>query len=221
MNFGLHFAAGCALTAFLATSAPASATTFTYDLSGNTNTAYADPAWPGWAYIDLTDSVTGTGPHPGYALSVGDSVQVAVKLDNPVTFHEFEIGLQGMADYSGVIFNPTYSYFSGGIPVPAPSSDWGESDNAYGGFGLSGYFYAGSSTFSFDQVIVNAVITAMTDPSNQPVSFINLTEKWAPYIGFYNSSLATTPLPGGLLLMMTALGGLGIFAQRKRAAALS
>jgi hypothetical protein len=57
----------------------------------------------------------------------------------------------------------------------------------------------------------------MFDPSHQPVSFINLTERYAPYIGFYNSNLATTPLPGGLLLMITALGGLGIVARRKRA----
>lgn len=217
MKFGLHFTAACALAAFLTLSASASATTFTYDLTGSINTAYADPAWPGWAYVDLTDSVTGTGPHPGYTLHLGDSVQVAVKLDNPVTFHEFEIGLQGMADSSTVIFDPTYSYFSGGVAVPAPSSDWGESDNASRGFGFDGYFSAGSNTFSFDQVLVSAVITSMFDPSHQPVSFINLTERYAPYIGFYNSNLATTPLPGGLLLMITALGGLGIVARRKRA----
>ncbi|MDQ7251387.1 VPLPA-CTERM sorting domain-containing protein [Dongia sedimenti] len=221
MNLGKRFAAACGFAALVALSAPASATTFTYDLTGDTNTAYTDPAWPGWTYIDLTDSVTGSGPHPGYTLSVGDTVQVSVMLNNPVTFTEFDIGLQGMADYSKIFFDPTYSYFSGGIPLVAPSSgDWGTVVGVAGGFGFGGGFSPATGTFSFDQVIVNAVITSMFDPSSNPVSFINLTDgRYPPYIGFTGANLATTPIPGALLLMMTALGGLGFVARRKRGAA--
>jgi hypothetical protein len=69
---------------------------------------------------------------------------------------------------------------------------------------------------------VDAVITSITDPSNQPLSSIDLLETQAS-VTFINATanVATTPLPGALLLMSTALGGLGIFARGKRAAAVS
>jgi hypothetical protein len=213
MNIGLHFAAACGLAAFFVASAPASALTFTYNLTGDTNAGYSDPAWPGWTYVDLTPA-----PAPGYTLNVGDTVQATISLNNAVTLNQLEIFLQETNEEPRMWFDTTLSYFSGGLPVTAPSSDWFQSTNAHGGLGFAAYFADESGTFSFDRIIVNAVVTAMTLPGGGSPTSINLTE-YTPYFGFYNPAVATTPIPGGLLLMVTALGGLGILARRKRAAA--
>jgi hypothetical protein len=202
MKLALNLAAACGLVAFLAMSAPASAASFTYDLVGDTSTAYTDPAFP------------------GYTLNVGDIVQVTVKLNNPVAFNFFEIGLQGANGNPIITFDPTFSYSIGGLAVPAPSSNWVVYDSTRAGLGFSSGFSNELQTFSFDKVIVNAMITSMIDDSQQPISSVDLTElPYPPYAGFYHATIATTPLPGSLLLMTTALGGLGLVARRRRAAA--
>ena len=221
MKLGLHLAAACGLATFLAVSGPAAATTFTYDLTGDTNTAYTDPAWPGYTYIDLADANTGTALSPGYTLNVGDTVQVTIALNNPVTFNALDIFLQETNDNTTwVWYNSTYAFSLGGAAVPEPASDWGHDSATRGGLGLGIGYYTDAGTFTFDKVVVDAAITSMTDGLSGPaVASIDLTQ-YVPYIGLYNLPVATTPIPGTLLLMSTALGGLGIFARRKRATAV-
>lgn len=218
MNFGLLFTAAFGLAASLALSAPASAATIDYNLVGDAE--YADPAWPGFTFIDLADAGTGSTVFPGYTLNVGDIIQVTVTLNNPASFNWFEIVLQETNETTTIWFDPTLLFSLGGVTVPEPSSEWSPSVGVTGALGFGAGFYTDVGTFSFDKVIVNAVITALTDPSGGNVSSMVLTQMpYPPYVGLYNPSVATTPLPAGLWLMMTALGGLGIVARRKRTAA--
>jgi hypothetical protein len=210
MIWGLHCTAACGLAAFLAFSAPASAATITYDLSGDGSAAYTDPAWPGFAYIDLLDASTASGRVPAHTVSVGDTLHVAVTLSQPVTSTEAYVFLQkapGLSFY----FDASISFFSGGTEVFAPSS-WLSSIGSGEAlaFGI-GNHYSESDAFAFDTLIADVVILGMTHPT------VALAETWADLELYDPNSVATTPLPGGLLLMMTALGGLGIVARRKRA----
>jgi hypothetical protein len=220
MRLGLNFAVACGLTAFLAMSAPATAASYTYDLAGDTSTAYTDPAWPGWTYIDTTDANTGATSFPGYSLLVGDTVKVTVTLNNPVSFNDLDLFLQETNDTTTtILYDQTVLFSLGGANVPNPSTGfWNGTAGARGGLGFSPGFDPDAGTLTFDTVIVNAVITALTGPGGGAVPSIALLP-FPTYIGFYNPAVATTPLPGALLLLMTALGGLGIVARRKRALA--
>jgi hypothetical protein len=219
MTWGQRFAAACGLAAFLATSAPASATTFNYDLVGDTTTSYTDPAWPGWSYIDTQDAGTGATSFPGYSVHVGDIFQVTVTLNNPVTFNTIDLFLQEASDDAGVWFDQTVLFSLGGATVPNPATGfWNGSAGSTGGLGFGPGYWPDAGTLTIDKVIVNAVVTLLTNPLGNPVSSVELTQ-FPTYIGFYNTPVATTPIPGGLLLMMTALGGLGFVARRKRALA--
>jgi hypothetical protein len=216
MKFGLHFSAACGLAAFLALSAPASATTFTYNLTGDTNTGYTDPAWPGWTYVDTTDANTGSASFPGYSIHVGDTIQVTLSLNNPATFNELDLFLQEASDTANISYDQTVLFSLGGALVPNPSTGfWDGSVVAVGGLGFGSGYSPQTGTLTFDSLVLNAVITALEDPKGTGVSSIELLA-FPTYVGFYNPAVATTPLPGALLLMSTALGGLGIFARRKR-----
>lgn len=218
MKLAVNFAAAFGLAAFLVTSAPASAASFTYDLAGDTSAGYTDPAWPGWTYIDTADANTGATSFPGYSLRVGDTVQVTVALNNPVSFNSLDLFLQETNDTTTIWYDQTVVFSLGGLTVPNPSTGfWNGSAGAGGGLGFAPGFYPDAGSLTFDKVIVNAVITALTDPVGGAVASIELLQ-FPTYIGYYNTAVATTPLPGALLFMMTALGGLGIFARRKRAA---
>jgi hypothetical protein len=218
MNFGLSFAVACGLTAFVTLSAPASATTFTYDLVGNTNAAYTDPAWPGWSYIDTKDAGTGATSFPSYSVHVGDTFQVTVTLNNPVTFNTIDLFLQEASDDAGVWFDQTVLFSLGGATVPNPATGfWNGSAGSTGGLGFGPGFWPDAGTLTVDKVIVNAVVTLLTNPLGNSVSSVELTQ-FPTYIGFYNTPVAQTPLPGAMLLMMTALGGLGVVGWRKRTA---
>ena len=218
MNFGLNFAVACGLAAFVTLSAPASAASYTYDLSGDTTAAYTDPAWPGWTYVDTTDANTGATSFPGYSIHVGDTIQLTLSLNNPATFSDLDLFLQEASNTAIVIYDQTVLFSLGGATVPNPSTGfWNGSTATRGGLGFNPGYFPQLGTLTFDKVILNAVITALADPSGA-VSSVELLA--APtYVGFYNPNVATTPLPGSLLLMMTALGGLGIVARRKRATA--
>jgi hypothetical protein len=215
MSFGLNFAAACGLAAFAAFTAPASAATFDYNLTGDTNAGYTDPAWPGETFIDLTPA-----PSPGYKLRDGDTIHATISLNNPVAINAFEVFLQETNEEPRMWYDLTFSFLNGGVSVPTPSVGWLQSTNAHGGLGFDGNFTDPAGILTFDQVVVTAVITSMTLPGGSLAESINLTD-YVPYFGFYGTTVATTPLPGALLLMMTALGGLGIVGRRKRAAATS
>jgi len=222
MKLGLNLAAACGLAAFLALSAPASAASITYDLAGDTATITTFSAHPQWRWLDLTDAGTGSDLLPGRTLNVGDTVNLTVTLNNPVSFTGYTVYLQDSPVGSLINFSSTYSYFLGGVsvPTPTPSSNWATTSGSYDALSFGEqYVIFGPDEFSFDKVIVNAVITSMADPSSNPISSLALAESY-PGISLYNFNpvVAATPLPGGLLLMMTALGGLGIVARRKRAA---
>jgi hypothetical protein len=218
MNIGRHFAAACSLAAFFAVSAPASAASFTYDLTGDTSAAYTDPAWPGWTYVDTTDATSGAASHPGYSLHTGDTVQVTIALNNPMSFNGLDIFLQETNDTTTVIlYDQTVAFSLGGATVPNPSTGfWNGTAGARGGLGFAPGFDPDPGTLTFDKIILNAVITALTAPGGGSVASIELLP-FPTYIGFYNPTVATTPLPGALLFLLTGLGGLGIFARRKRA----
>jgi hypothetical protein len=219
MNWGLNFALACGLGAFVALSAPASATTYTYNLAGDTTTAYTDPAWPGWTYIDTGDAGTGATSFPGYSVHVGDTIQVTLSLNNPATFTDLDLFLQEASNTASISYDQTVLFSLGGITVPNPSTGfWNGSATAVGGLGFAPGYSPQTGTLTFDSLVLNAVITALGNPMGTGVSSIELLA-FPTYVGFYNPSVATTPLPGGLLLMMTALGGLGIVARRKRALA--
>jgi hypothetical protein len=219
MKFGLPFAAACGLAAFLTLSAPASATSYNYDLAGDTTTAYTDPAWPGWTYVDTTDANTGATSFPGYSVHVGDTIQVTLSLNNPATFNGLDLFLQEAGNTATIWYDQTVLFSLGGITVPNPSTGfWNGSAGARGGLGFGPGYFSEPGTLTFDRVILNAVITALEDPMGSAVSSIELLAS-PTYVGFFNPVVATTPLPGSLLLMMTALGGLGIVARRKRALA--
>ncbi len=220
MNFGPNFAAVCGLAAFMAFSAPASAATaYTYDLAGDTSKAYGDPAWPGWAYVDLTDPNSGATSFPAFSLQVDDTIQVTVALNNPVTFTDLDLFLQEASNTSIIGYDQTVLFSLGGLPVSNPGTGfWDGSAGAAGGLGFAPGFSPDSGSLTFDKIIVNAVIKSLADSVGGTVSSVELLP-FPTYIGFKNSNLATTPLPGALLLMTTALGGLGLVARRKRAAA--
>jgi hypothetical protein len=218
MKLGLNFAAAFGLAAFLSMSAPASAASYTYDLVGDTTTAYTDPAWPGWTYVDTTDATSGATSHPGYTLQVGDTIQVTISLNNPASFNYLDIFLQETNDTTTIWYDQTVLFSLGGVTVPNPSTGfWDGHGGAGGGLGFAPGFDPDPGSLTFDKVILNAVITALTDPVGGAVGSIELLP-FPTYIGFYNPAVATTPLPGAMLFMMTALGGLGIFARRKRTA---
>lgn len=218
MKSALNFAAACGLVAFLAMSAPASAATFNYDLVGDTTTGYTDPAWPGFIYIDTHDASTGATSFPGYSVHVGDTFQVTVTLNNPVSFNYIDLFLQEASDDAGVWFDQTVMFSLGGATVPNPATGyWNYPGGSTGGLGFGPGFYPDAGTLTVDKVIVNAVVTLLTTPLGNPVSSVELTQ-FPTYIGFYNTPVATTPIPGALLFMMTALGGLGVAARRKRSA---
>jgi hypothetical protein len=213
----MRFAAAFGFAAFLALSAPASATTFTYDLAGDTTAAYTDPAWPGWTYIDTTDANTGAGSFPGYSVHVGDTIQVTLSLNNPATFTDLDLFLQEASNTATISYDQTVLFSLGGAMVPNPSTGfWDGSAAAIGGLGFAPGFSPQTGTLTFDSLVLNAVITALENPTG--VSSIELLA-FPTYVGFYNANVATTPIPGALLLMMTALGGLGIVARRKRSLA--
>jgi hypothetical protein len=218
MNFALNFAAACGLAAFVAFAAPASATTYTYDLAGDTTTAYTDPAWPGWTYVDLADA-NGTTSFPGFSLHKDDIVQVTITLNNPVSFSDLDIFLHESSNDTTIIwYDQTVLFSLGGATVPNPGIGfWNGTAGAQGGLGFSPGFDPFTGVLTFDKVILNAVVTSLTDGGGDVASLELLP--FPTYIGFYNPSVATTPLPGALLLMMTALGGLGFVARRKKAAA--
>jgi hypothetical protein len=216
MNIGVICKAAFGLAAFLALSVPASATTFSYDLAGDTTTAYTDPAWPGWSYVDTADATTGTTSFPGYSVHVGDTIQVTLSLNNPATFNDLDLFLQEASNTATIFYDQTVLFSLGGVTVPNPGTGfWNGTAGARGGLGFSPGFSPDLGALTFDKLILNAVITALNDPMGSAVSSVDLLS--APtYVGFYNPSVATTPLPGGLLLMLTALGGLGIVGRRKR-----
>jgi hypothetical protein len=145
---------------------------------------------------------------------------VSLTLNHPVSFNYIDIALQSTNGSSTIWYDQTALFSLGGVAVPEPSSNWYHFVGTTGGLDFATGFETGTGTFTFDKVIVNTVITALTDPLGGNVSSIVLTRsKYPVYAGFYGANVATTPLPGALLLMMTALGGLGIFAGRRRAAA--
>jgi hypothetical protein len=220
MNVRL-LAAACGLAASLVLSAPASAATITYDLSGDTNAINPSHINPELSFLDLTTTGTGSGLLPGYTLNLGDTIHVTFTLNHPVTLGAYFLFLLDTADInSKIAYNPSYSYFLGGAAVSPPG--WFNAIDSSGDLGFGGQDPKFAPNFTFDQVVVDAVITSITDPSNQPLSSIDLLETQAS-VTFINATanVATTPLPGALLLMSTALGGLGIFARGKRAAAVS
>ncbi len=218
MNLGKRFAAACGFAAFFALSLPASAATFTYDLVGDTSTAYTDPAWPGWTYVDLQDANTAATSFPGYSVQVGDNFEVTVTLNNPVTFNSIDLFLQEASGTAIIWYDQTVLFSLGGVTVPNPVTGfWNGSAGAGGGLGFSPGFDPDPGTLTFDKVIINAVVTALSNPFGSPVASVELLP-YPTYIGFTGSNLATTPIPGALLLMMTALGGLGFVARRRRAA---
>jgi len=218
MTIGLMTKAAFGLAAFLALSVPASATTFSYDLAGDTNAAYTDPAWPGWTYIDTTDANTGATSFPPYSVHVGDIVQVTLTLNNPASFTDLDLFLQEASNSATIFYDQTVLFSLGGVSVPNPGTGfWNGVAGARGGLGFAPGFSPDVGTLTFDKLILSAVITALNDPLGSAVSSIELSQ--APtYVGFYNPVVAT-PIPGALLLMATSLGGLGIFARRKRSVA--
>jgi hypothetical protein len=219
MNLRTNIAAACGLAALLALSAPASAASFTYDLAGDTGTAYTDPdpIWVNHSYIDLHDATSGSTDFPGYTLHAGDTFQVTIALNHPVTFNTLDIFLQETDDDTTWIgLDETYAFFQGGTVVPGPTPDGTNIDAARGGLGFYNGFYGGNpGTVTFDKVIVNAVVTALTGPAGVTVGSIDLT-KYVPYIDLYNPGVAPTPVPGSLVLALTAFGGLGMVGWRKR-----
>jgi hypothetical protein len=219
MNLRTNVAAACGLAALLALSAPASAASFTYDLAGDTSTAYTDPnpIWVNHSYIDLHDATSGSTDFPGYTLHAGDTLQVTVALNHPVTFNSLDIFLQETNDETTWIgLNETYSFFQGATAVPGPTPDGTNIEAARGGLGFYNGFYGGDTGMvTFDKVIVNAVVTALTDASGGTVGSIDLT-KYVPYIDLYNPGVASTPVPGSLVLALTAFGGLSMVGWRKR-----
>ena len=223
MKLELHFAAACGLGAFLALSAPVSAATIDYDLVGDTTTAYTSVFDPHYQFIDLQDANTGSDVLPSRTLSTGDTVHLTVTFNHPVTTDSFyDIYLQDTASpdsWVNIAPTPTFSYFNGGTSVPFPSSSgFSYTSGTGGGFGTGeGFVTNGSETITFDKVIIDLVIESLTDTAGNPTSSVTLLESY-PYFDIYtfNTPVSQTPIPSTLLLMSTALGGLGIFTRRKR-----
>jgi hypothetical protein len=212
MNWGLHFTAACGLTAFLAMAGTANAANITYDLSGDGGAAYTDPNWPGYGYVDLLDSSTASGRVPSHTVSVGDTLHVMITLSQAVTSSEAFVFLQ-KAPGSTFELDESFKFFNGGTEVFAPSS-WLASVGSGQAIGIGiGDHFSESDEFTFDKLIADVVILGMSSPT------LTLPETWADLELYGHNFVATTPLPGGLLLMMTALGGLGVLGRRKRALA--
>jgi hypothetical protein len=201
------------LLAVSALSAPASATTIGYDLAGDATAGYTDPGAPGSTFIDLSDASTVSGQVPSHTVSTGDTLHVTLTLNQAINFTRFALFLQ-KAPGSDFAFDTTFTYFLGGSEVFAPSSNWSTSLGSSDAIGLSTGYTAGNNIFSFDKVVIDVVLTAMTS------SPLTLPETWSNLeVSNFSTAAATTPLPGALLLMMTALGALGAVARRKRSAA--
>jgi hypothetical protein len=221
MNLRTNIAAACGLAGLIALSAPATAATFDYDLVGDGAAAYTLPGVPpAWTFVDLTDTTTGVSDLPGYRLTTGDKIHLTVTLAHPITFTGFQLWLQNTSSAnSSVYVDPTSQYFLNGAAEPEPSSNWGYTSGTSGslGFGAT-YVLWGSDTFSFDKLILDATITDLTDDSNQSVPYLDLQDGWASITVFDANKLgvATTPVPGSLILGLTSIGGLAFAARRKR-----
>jgi hypothetical protein len=219
MKFAPSFAAICTVAAFSAMSAPATAATITYDLVGDTTTAYTDPSWPGWTYIDTSDANSGATSFPGYSVEVGDTIQVTLSLNNPATFSDLDLFLQEASNTAIIVYDRTIQFSLGGVAVPNPGTgSWNGTSGARGGLGFAPGYFPDSGTLTFDRLVLNAVITELANPGGTAVSSIELLA-YPTYVGIYNPSVVTTPLPGGIFLLLTALGGIGIVARYKRAIA--
>jgi len=202
------------LIAFLALAAPATAATISYDLTGDTTAAYTDPGSPGIAFIDLADTSTVSGQVPSQVIRVGDTLHITISLNHPISPTEAFLFLH-KAPGLAFGFDASMSFFNGATEVFAPGS-WltpstGSSEAL--AFGIGNHTFE-SDTLTFDKIIANVVINVMTRPT------LILPETWSNLAVYDPNLVATTPLPGALLLMMTGLGGLGVVARRKRGAAV-
>jgi hypothetical protein len=207
-----RFAILAGLAAFMALVAPATAATISYDLTGDTTAAYGDPGSPGIAFIDLADTSTVSGQVPSQVISVGDTLHITISLNHPISPTEAFLFLQ-KAPSLAFGFDASMSFFNGATEVFAPGS-WltpsiGSAEAL--AFGIGNHTFE-SDTLTFDKIIANVVINVMTQPT------LILPQTWS-HLEVYDPNLvATTPLPGALLMMMTALGGLGVVGWRKRTA---
>jgi len=216
MNLRPHFSAACGLAAFLALCAPASANTFTFDLAGDTTTAYSVPPVLQYKWIDLHDATSGSTTLPGITLHAGDTVQTTVTLNHSMPFSILDFFLQAANDDSVTLTSDTtYTFSLGGAVVTEPGT-WLHANSTDAGLAV-GTGSGGPDLLSADKIIMNIAITSLTDKFGNTVASLELAPG-QPYIGFFNP-VASAPIPPTLWLMTTALGGLGIFARRRRKAA--
>jgi hypothetical protein len=218
MAWRLRFtAAACGLAAWLAMSNAAGAATITYDLTADVDAGYTCCGWVDTTFIYLVDPNTGTYELPEYTLSVGDAIDLSVTFSRSVTLSDFFIGLQ-YADASAHIHgNPTFAYFNGGFAVTPPPG-WNENSASFGALGFSAGFEPVIGAFSFDKIIVNAVIASMNDGSGTVSSMLVGQYQAAIAMNHY-SDVTATPIPAALPLFATALGGMAFAGWRRRKAA--
>jgi len=200
----------------------AQATTFNYNLSGSPSSAVLFPdknavgAYTS-GYIPLLNTATGTNSIPAFTLSVGDVVQATVTLDGIFTIpaSRFYAGTDVLlaSGFTGLInYNPTVSFFKLGLPVPAFDGQGGFApfSGSGGSFVLGGVAFSGQPTpsFSFDQMVVQAIITSF-----MPVATSMTLPTSLPKLEFI--SFAPVSEPASLALMLLGLSTLAGAARRR------
>jgi hypothetical protein len=207
----------------------AEAATFSFDLSADMSTVDIHdridpiqnrPFQSQW--LELTNTATGLKEIAPFTLNVGDTVNVTVSLNAPMTIPVshwlyFTAALLDTPTINDSIsMDESTAFFSGGAPVSIPGLF--EFDASTGFLALGpGTNVNGLASFQIDKITFSGLVTAIIDdPTGQDIGPLGLLSRTPMLFVDYGFQSATTPIPGAALLMLTGLGGLAGAAKLRR-----
>ena len=219
---GFLFAAGLSLFE------SADAAIINYDLTANPSYSIANyypPDTNGYSLVTqtfpLADASTGASQQSARTVSVGDTISGTINFSSPYSQDASPLGdtflvfLQSAVNYGFAYIASSLSFYKDGALVDTPVHA-GQGQSSAPTVFASAFSSGITPAYTFDRIVFSTTVSRIYDQSLHDVPSVNLIAG-TPQLLIY-SYAAPVPLPACLWLLASGLGGVGIFARRKRAA---